>query len=122
MLRHVIRRIRKHWPRVAILVRGDSHYCSEPALAVLERLGCDYIIGFAINSNFDVANANAIFIDFNMWDLHAVTFEGIMVQGYAWAVSDGFFSIAHFLLAMKYQAIATKIPTKLAGKTEVPET
>jgi hypothetical protein len=61
-------------------------------------------------------------IDFNMWDLHAVTFEGIMVQGYAWAVSDGFFSIAHFLLAMKYQAIATKIPTKLAGKTEVPET
>lgn len=50
VLRHVIRRIRKHWPRVDILVRGDSHYCSEPALAVLERLGCDYIIGFAINS------------------------------------------------------------------------
>jgi Transposase DDE domain group 1 len=50
VLRHVIRRIRKHWPRVAILVRGDSHYCSEPALALLERLGCDYIIGFAINA------------------------------------------------------------------------
>lgn len=50
VLRHVIRRIRKHWPRVDILVRGDSHYCSEPALAVLELLGCDYIIGFAINS------------------------------------------------------------------------
>ena len=50
VLRHVIRRIRRHWPRVDILVRGDSHYCSEPALALLERLGCDYIIGFAINS------------------------------------------------------------------------
>ena len=50
VLRHVIRRIRKHWPRVGILVRGDSHYCSEPALALLEALGCDYIIGFAINS------------------------------------------------------------------------
>lgn len=50
VLRHVIGRIRKHWPHVAILVRGDSHYCSEPALALLERLGCDYIIGFAINS------------------------------------------------------------------------
>ena len=50
VLRHVIRRIRKHWPHVAILVRGDSHYCSEPALALLERLSCDYIIGFAINS------------------------------------------------------------------------
>jgi hypothetical protein len=44
VLRHVIRRIRKHWPGVAILVRGDSHYCSEPAWALLEMLGCDYII------------------------------------------------------------------------------
>ena len=50
ILRHVIARIRKHWPHVAILVRGDSHYCSEPALALLEAMRCDYIIGFAINS------------------------------------------------------------------------
>jgi hypothetical protein len=50
VLRHVIGRIRKRWPHVAILVRGDSHYCSEPALVLLERLGCDYIIGFSINS------------------------------------------------------------------------
>lgn len=50
VLRHVIRRVRKHWPGVAILVRGDSHYCSEPALALLEAMRCDYIIGFAINS------------------------------------------------------------------------
>jgi hypothetical protein len=50
VLRHVIRRIRKHWPNVQILVRGDSHYCSEPALALLEALDCDYILGFAINS------------------------------------------------------------------------
>ena len=50
VLRHVIGRIRKRWPNVAILVRGDSHYCSEPALALLEDKRCDYIIGFAINS------------------------------------------------------------------------
>ena len=50
VLRHVIARIRKHWPHVEILVRGDSHYCSEPALALLEAMRCDYIIGFAINS------------------------------------------------------------------------
>ena len=43
VLRHVI-------ARVEILVRGDSHDCSEPALALLECLRCDYIIGFAINS------------------------------------------------------------------------
>ena len=50
LLRHVIGRIRKCWSHVAILVRGDSHYCSEPALAALEAMRCDYIIGFAINS------------------------------------------------------------------------
>ncbi len=31
-------------------MRGDSHYCSEPALALLKAMRCDYIIGFAINS------------------------------------------------------------------------
>jgi hypothetical protein len=50
ILRHVICRIRKHWPNVAILLRADCQYCSEPALAQLEAMGCDYIIGFAINS------------------------------------------------------------------------
>jgi hypothetical protein len=50
VLRHVTRRIRKHWPNVAILVRADSHYCSEPALALLEAMRCDYILGFASNS------------------------------------------------------------------------
>jgi hypothetical protein len=50
VLRHVIRRIRKHWPSMPILVRGDSHYCSEPALVLLEAMRCDYIIGFAINA------------------------------------------------------------------------
>jgi hypothetical protein len=50
ILRHVISRIRKHWPKVKILVRGDSHYCSEEAMALLEQMRCDYILGFAINS------------------------------------------------------------------------
>ena len=50
ILRHVIRRIRKHWPKVEILVRGDSHYGTAPVLALLEKMRCDYIIGLAINS------------------------------------------------------------------------
>ncbi len=49
VLRHVIKRIRKHWPQVRILVRGDSHYCSEPVLKMLETKGCAYILGLAIN-------------------------------------------------------------------------
>ena len=48
--RYVIARIRRHWPHVEILVRGDSHYRSKPALVLLEAIRCDYIVGFAVNS------------------------------------------------------------------------
>lgn len=50
ILRRVIGRIRSHWPKVKIVLRGDSHYCSEPVLAVLESHACQYIFGLAINS------------------------------------------------------------------------
>src|SRR5947207_8807695 len=50
ILRHVIVRIRMHWPKVKILVRGDSHYCGEPVIALLEAMRCDYILGLAINN------------------------------------------------------------------------
>jgi hypothetical protein len=50
ILRAVIARIRSHWPHVKILIRGDSHYCGEPVIALLDALGCDYILGLAINS------------------------------------------------------------------------
>jgi len=50
ILRHVIGRIRMRWPKVKILIRGDSHYCGEPVIALLKRLGCDYILGLAINN------------------------------------------------------------------------
>jgi hypothetical protein len=50
VLRHVIKRIRKRWPQVKILVRGDSHYCGEPVLKMLETKGCDYILGLATNA------------------------------------------------------------------------
>ena len=49
VLRHVVGRIRKHWPNVRILVRGDSHYLSPETLDFLQASGCDYILGLAIN-------------------------------------------------------------------------
>jgi hypothetical protein len=57
VLRHVICRIRRRWPRVKILVRGDSHYGCEAVMAELERLGCDYILGLAINVRLDAIAA-----------------------------------------------------------------
>ena len=50
VLRRVIGRIRMHWPQVKIVVRGDSHYCGERVLSLLERLNCDYILGLAVNN------------------------------------------------------------------------
>src|SRR5919206_603170 len=49
VLRHVIRAIRKRWPRVDILVRGDSHYGRPEAMSWCERNRVGYIFGLAGN-------------------------------------------------------------------------
>ena len=49
VLRHVIRRIRARWPRVDILVRGDSHYGRHEAMAWCEHNRVAYIFGLAGN-------------------------------------------------------------------------
>jgi hypothetical protein len=50
ILKHVIGRIRGHWPKVRILVRGDSHYGRLEAMEWCEEQGVDYIFGFAVNA------------------------------------------------------------------------
>src|SRR4051812_16920547 len=49
VLRHVIRAIRKRWPKVDILVRGDSHYGRPEAMSWCERNRVAYIFGLAGN-------------------------------------------------------------------------
>lgn len=49
VLRHVVRAIRTHWPRVEILIRGDSHYARHQAMSWLERNRVGYIFGLAGN-------------------------------------------------------------------------
>jgi hypothetical protein len=49
VLRHVIRAIRKRWPKVDILVRGDSHYGRPEAMAWCERERVAYLFGLAGN-------------------------------------------------------------------------
>ncbi len=50
VLKHVIRRIRHHWPRVAITVRGDGHYATPEVMELLEGQGCGYILGLPGNA------------------------------------------------------------------------
>lgn len=50
ILKHVIGRIRCHWPKTHILVRGDSHYGRNEAMDWCENNpGVDYVFGFAGN-------------------------------------------------------------------------
>jgi Transposase DDE domain group 1 len=49
VLRHVVRAIRRRWPAVDILVRGDSHYGRPEAMAWLERNRVGYIFGLGGN-------------------------------------------------------------------------
>jgi hypothetical protein len=50
ILKHVIKRIRRHWPKVGILVRGDSHYGRHEAMEWCEQQGVDYVFGFGTNA------------------------------------------------------------------------
>jgi hypothetical protein len=50
VLRHVIRAIRARWPRVDILVRGDSHYGRPEAMSWCERNRVGYVFGLAGNN------------------------------------------------------------------------
>lgn len=49
ILRHVIRAIRGRWPRVDVLVRGDSHYGRPEAMRWCERNRVGYAFGLAGN-------------------------------------------------------------------------
>jgi hypothetical protein len=50
ILRHVIDRIRRNWPRVGIVLRGDGHYATPEVMDLLESRGCGYVLGLATNT------------------------------------------------------------------------
>ena len=49
VMRHVVGAIRRRWPRVDIVIRGDSHYARPEAMSWLERNRVGYIFGLAGN-------------------------------------------------------------------------
>lgn len=49
VLRFVLGRIRRQWPRTAITIRGDSHYAAPEVFDLLEDLGCRYCLGLGMN-------------------------------------------------------------------------
>ena len=47
--RHLVRAIRRRWPKVEITIRGDSHYARHEAMTWCERNRVGYIFGLAGN-------------------------------------------------------------------------
>ena len=50
LIKHLTRRIRRHWPRARLTFRGDSHYGRREAMDWCEDNGVDYIFGLAGNA------------------------------------------------------------------------
>jgi hypothetical protein len=59
VIKHVTRRLRKHWPNTRIVWRGDSHYGRVEAMEWAENNGADYIFGLQGNVVLDAIVAKA---------------------------------------------------------------
>jgi hypothetical protein len=49
LLKRVVRRIRKRWPRMRLMLRADSHHTKPEVLEWLESKGIDYVLAYAPN-------------------------------------------------------------------------
>lgn len=52
-LRRLVRRIRLHWPKTVITIRGDGHYGRREAMAWCEDNGVQYVLGLSKNATLD---------------------------------------------------------------------
>ena len=52
-LTRIVERIRASWPKVRIIVRGDSGFCREELMVWCEERGIDYVLGLAKNSRLE---------------------------------------------------------------------
>ena len=48
-LGRIVWQIRRKWPNVRIIIRGDSGFCREPIMFWCEQNGVDYVLGLAKN-------------------------------------------------------------------------
>jgi hypothetical protein len=60
VIKHVTRRIRKHWPNTRIVWRGDGHYGRVEAMEWVENNDIGYIFGLAGNNALDALAAETV--------------------------------------------------------------
>ena len=52
-LERIVGRIRQSWPKVRIILRGDSGFCRDQIMRWCEQNGVDYVLGLARNSRLE---------------------------------------------------------------------
>lgn len=59
-LERIVRRIRRRWPEVRLIVRADSGFCREDLMGWCEDNGVDYVLGLARNDRLIKRVAKAL--------------------------------------------------------------
>lgn len=59
LIKLLVQRLRRQWPAVRIIVRGDSGFCRQRLLRFCERNGVGYVIGLARNARLQAHVAYA---------------------------------------------------------------
>jgi len=88
VIKHVTKRMRKHWPKTRIIWRGDSHYGRVEAMEWADGNDSDYIFGLAGNAVLDALVAE---VADDLRFRHALsrkeklrTFTSFMYQASSW--------------------------------------
>ena len=55
-IERIVAQIRSAWPKVRIILRGDSGFCREPIMAWCEAHGVDFLFGLARNARLEKAD------------------------------------------------------------------
>jgi hypothetical protein len=88
VVRHVTRRLRRHWPSTRIVWRGDSHYGRVEAMEWAEDNGIDYIFGLAGNTTLDAlvaeTAANLRFHHAGSSEAKLRTYASVVYQAGSW--------------------------------------
>jgi hypothetical protein len=58
VIKLLVSRLRQSWPKVRIIVRGDSGFCRQHLMRWCERHGVGYVIGMARNKRLEAAVTN----------------------------------------------------------------
>ena len=88
VIRHVTKRLRRHWPTTRIVWRGDSHYGRVEAMEWAEDNGIDYIFGLAGNTTLDAlvaeTAANLRFHHAGSSEAKLRTYASVVYQAGSW--------------------------------------